>query len=506
MLKRFAKKTQPRPQWGMLMLALMLSPIAGTLSILPASAESPEITVYNQNFGVVKDYQTLALKSGRNEVQLDTVAALIDPTSVHFKSLSDPKGVSVEEQNFRYDLINKANILNRMVGKRIRFVKDGQVKEGILLNPPTAVTRPHHYGNTNRYAIGNVVTENTSDFAVKTTEGVLLTTLNDILIDELPQGLYARPTLVWQLFSESGGNHKTEVSYMTDGLNWNADYVAVLSADDSKVDLSGWVTLDNQSGTSYQDAKLKLVAGDVRRVQDNAGGYPVPMMAKAAMMEDARQGFSEESFFEYHLYTLDQKTTISDKETKQMALLSANNIPVTKKFIYDPQRQYQIYSYSGGRPGQGGSTSTDNKVAIMVSLKNSKDNHLGMALPKGKIRMNKADSSGALQFIGEDQIDHTAKDESIELYVGDAFDVVGEKKRTNYQEDFNSYNSTYQVTLKNHKDQAVTVHAYEHLYGDWKVASSSHKYEKPDATTLSFPVSVPANGTSVVTYTVEVAK
>lgn len=490
-----------------LLAGILMSVLALPLASSVALAESPEITVYNQNFGVVKDYQTIPLKSGRSEVQLDTVAALIDPTSVHFKSLTDPTGVTVEEQNFRYDLINKVNILNRMVGQKIRFMKDGQVKEGILLNPPTAVTRPQDYFTGNRYAMGQVNTIVTNDFAVKTPEGVLLTTLNDVLIDTLPEGLYARPTLVWKLFSEKGGNQKTEVSYMTEGLNWNTDYVAVLNPDDSKMDLTGWVTLDNQSGTSYQDAKLKLVAGDVRRVQENAdAGYaPAPMMMKNTMMAEARQEFKEESFFEYHLYTLNQSTTIADKETKQLSLISANNVPVVKKFVYDPQRP--VYSYARtSRPGQGSATNPDQKVAIMVSLKNSKENNLGIPLPKGKIRLNKADSSGSLQFVGEDQIDHTAKNENIELYVGDAFDIVGGKKQTNYQADNNNTHITYEVTLKNHKEQAVTVNAYEHIWGDWKISGNSLPFNKEDANTVSFPVQIPANGSVTLTYTVNVKR
>lgn len=495
------------PRWFSRSVSSLLlgSLLAGSVAL----AETPEITVYNQNFALVKDYQTLNLKHGVNTIEMDSVAALIDPTSVHFKSLTAPTGVTVEEQNFRYDLINKSNILNRMVGQRIRFMKDNVMKEGILLNPPTTVMRPQDYfSGSSRYG-NNFSTQSTSEFAVKTSDGILLTTLNDILIDQLPSGLYPRPTLVWDLFADKGGAQKSEVSYLTDGLNWWVDYVAVLSADDNKVDLTGWVTLDNQSGATYPEATLKLVAGDVRKLQNQGGNTyaAAPMMAKSMMMEDARREFKEESFFEYHLYTLNQKTTLADKETKQLSLISANEIPVTKKYIFDPDRNGGYYPYNtSNRPGEGGATSQSGKVSIMVNLKNSKDNNLGIPLPKGRVRLNKADSSGMLQFVGEDQIDHTAQNESIELYVGDAFDIVGDKKRTLYREDGNSYDSTYQVTVRNHKKQAVTVNAYQHLYGDWRISGNSQDYKKEDAQTVSFPVSVPAGGETTVTYTVHVKR
>ncbi len=503
---------------GLLAAALLVG--IGPLSGSAAWAQDPEVTVYNQNFALVKDYRDISLQKGVNAIFLDDVAALIDPTSVHFKSLTDPDGVWVNEQNFRYDLISKSNILDRMVGKRIRFMHNGQQTEGILLNPVTNVMR---YPSGVNYGYGQPYqTQSTSEFAVQTSQGVLLANLGDILVDELPPGLYPRPTLMWRLGSRQGGTHHSEVSYLTDGINWKADYVAVINPDDTKIDLTGWVTLDNQSGAAYRNARLKLVAGDVRKLQPGAAGGNVyaAKAARESMMDEARQGFKEESFFEYHLYTLKDRTDIENRETKQVALVNATDIPVEKKYIYDAERPQYVYWLTNGygeayygtfdyyynRPGQGRDTSPYKKINTMMILRNTEANHLGMPLPKGTLRLNKADASGSLQFIGEDAIDHTPRDEKIELYVGDAFDLVGEKKRTNYHRETDWVEESYEIRLRNHKKSPVTINVVEHLFGDWKIMAKSHNYTKDDAHTLTFPVSVPANGESVVTYTVHISR
>ena len=478
---------------------------------LPAFAKDPELTVYNQNFALVKDYRDIPLKSGRSTVFLDDVAALIDPTSVHFKSLTDPGGVGVLEQNFRYDLISKSNILDRMVGKKIKFRKDGVTREGILLNPVTNYVRS---GNSSHKT-------NTHEFAVQTDEGVLLTSLGEVIVNEVPEGLYPRPTLMWNLISDKGGTHKTEVSYLTDNVKWDCDYVAVINDDDTEIDLTGWVTLDNQSGASYENARLKLVAGDVQKIEPGGRGnaYAGRVAMKSIAMDEAREQFKEESFFEYHLYTMKDRVTVANNETKQVTLVSANNVPLTKKYIYDPDRSqyttwlrghnhyFGTFDYYYNRPGQGSDTSTYKKVNTLVSIKNSKNNNLGIPLPKGKVRVNKADSSGSLQFVGEDMIDHTPNDETIELYLGDAFDLVGEKKMMNYRRDTDWIEQTYEVKLKNRKKSgSVTINALEHTFGDWKIVGSSHKWEKMDAHTISFPVTVPAGGEQTVSYTIKISR
>jgi hypothetical protein len=506
-----------------LMLALSLPANlawAGDLHASPTPTytrtQSPEITVYNQNFAMVKDYRQIPLEAGNNQILMDDVAGLIDPTSVLFKSITAPQKVVVKEQNFRYDLISKTAILDRMVGKTIRFRKDNVIKEGILLNPATTYARDTSF-YYNGYQRNSMSPMTASDYAIQTSEGILLTNLGDILVEEIPEGLYPRPTLAWILNTSQAGSHQTQVSYLTDGLNWNCDYVAILSQDDKSLDLQSWVTVKNFSAATYPNSHLKLVAGDVNRVQPQQNHRYMTM--KASVMEDmagsAEPQFKEEGLFEYHMYTLNGTTTLANNEIKQLSLVTANSIPVEKQFIYDPDRQGYVHwdGYTGSfnyyynkSPGQGSGTSPYKKVNVSVKFKNTEANRLGIPLPKGKIRVNKADSSGAVQFIGEDQIDHTPKDEWINLYLGDAFDVVAEKKSMKVAKDPNWVEETYQVTLKNHKKEKVTVAVYEHAYGVWKVKDVTPKFEaqKMDSRTVKFDVPVPADGETVLTYTVRI--
>lgn len=496
---------------------LMALALSLTLALpLGAHAESPELTVYNQNFALVKDYRPLTLKTGSNEVLMDDVAALMDPSSVHVKSLTSPRGVRVREQNFRYDLISRQNILDRMVGQKIRFTKDGKIREGVLLNPATTVHRYHGYGGAMSVGTGN-----SDSFAIQTAEGVLLTPLHDILIDTLPAGLYPRPTLLWHLEADKGGTHQAEVSYLTDGITWTCDYVAVLGDDDATLDLTGWVTLDNQSGANYPNARLKLVAGDVRRVSPQAEPMPMAVAERMMMKNQAADasGFQQEAFFEYHLYTLAGRTSVMNRETKQLALVSAAQIPIRKKYIYDPDaaryRGWRTHGWSDGyygsagyygRPGQGWDSDAARKVNTLIQFKNATENRLGMPLPKGRIRVNKADASGSLQFVGEDRIDHTPANEELELYLGDAFDLVGEKKRLTYREEPHAIEETYEIKLRNRKKSPVTIHAVDHLFGDWTVRTSSAPYSKIDAHTIDFALTVPPDAERVLTYTVRVRR
>ncbi|MBK8190116.1 MAG: hypothetical protein IPK79_06655 [Vampirovibrionales bacterium] len=511
---RFSRLLSLRPRRltaGALSL-LLAAPL--TLGLGVARAENPELTVYNQNFALVKDYRPIALKAGLNDVTMDNVAALMDATSVHFKSLTAPQAVRVREQNFRYDLISRQNILDRMVGHKIRFTKEGKVREGILLNPATTVFRNGGYNG------GSVGTGSSDAFAIQTPEGVLLTDLNEILIDTLPEGLYARPTLLWSLDSDKGGTHQSEVSYLTDGINWLCDYVAVLSDDDNHLDLTGWVTLDNQSGANYQNARLKLVAGDVRRVSPQAVPAYAGAVRQMMKMEAAdAQPFQQEAFFEYHLYTLNARTSVMNRETKQVTLASAAAIPIRKKYIYDPDAaRYRGWSNNGwadgdygsvgyyGRPGRGWDSAESKKINTLIQFKNSQENHLGMPLPKGRIRVNKADSSGSIQFVGEDRIDHTAVNEEIELYLGDAFDLVGEKKRITFHEETHAIEETYEVKIRNHKKTSATIHVVDHLFGDWTIRANSAPFTKTDAHTVDFALPVPPDGERVLTYTVRVRR
>jgi hypothetical protein len=462
--------------------------------------KSVALTIYNQNFALVKDRRNVELAKGRNRVVIEDVASQIDPTSVHFKSVTAPDAVVVREQNYLYDLINPTTLLNKSVGKKLSIrqkIGNGQVTsiEGTLLTPATvAVANTGDNSGTPNMVYNGMV--------VRTDDGrLLLNPEGEILLHETPPGLISRPELAWLVDSTQAGNHDSEISYMTNGVTWKADYVVVVSSDDKLLDVTGWVTLDNKSGATYDNASLQLIAGDVRRVEQTR---PMAMGRGALALDGARAvpQFQEESFFEYHLYTLDGTTTVRDNEQKQMTLLNANKVPAVKKFAYDGRRGFWGIHNPGYYPGEGYDTSTYKKVNVMMEVKNSKPT-LGIPLPKGKIRLYKADSRGSLQFVGEDQIDHTPKDETLRLYVGDSFDMVGEHKRTDFKRiSPKEVEESFEIVVKNHRNEAATVSIIEHLWADWKITAKSHDYIKKDASTVEFVVPVAKDGEAKVTYTV----
>jgi hypothetical protein len=455
------------------------------------------LTIYNQNFGVVKDRRKVELANGRTMLIIEDVAQQIDPTTVHFKSLTAPNAVVVREQNYQYDLINPLTMLNKSVGKRVTIrqnLGNGQQKEvsGIILAPVTAtVAQTGEDGGGTSY----------NGLVIKTDDGrIVLNPVGEAQLHEMPAGLVPIPRLVWLVDSAQAGEHEAEISYMTQGLTWRADYVVVLSADDKLVDVTGWVTLDNKSGATYENASLQLIAGDVRRIQPPGamGG-----VRRAEKMADAvaAPAFAEESLFEYHLYTLDGTTSVRDNEQKQMTLLTANKAPCVKKFVYDGRTGFWGIYNPDFRPGEQWDTSNYKKVNVIVEVKNSKPN-LGIPLPKGRMRLYKADSKGSLQFVGEDEIDHTPKDETVRLKVGDAFDIVGEHKRTNFRRiSEKEVEESFEITIRNHKSEEVTVSVIEHLWADWRITQKSQDFVKRDARTAEFPVKVPKDGTATVTYT-----
>lgn len=456
-----------------------------------SESQGVNLTIYNQNFGLVKDMRQVELKDGINYLRFEDVAAQIDPTSVSFQSLTAPNSVVVREQNYQYDVLNPTTILKKSVGKDVKFTQflpGGATYEiaGVLLNPPE-VSFSDTDGNSSVHGQGLVV---------KTTDGIVLNPQGQVQLKELPVGLVSKPSLLWKLETNKAGSHKTEIAYQTGGLNWRCDYVAIVSEDDSNSDLTSWVTLDNKSGASYKDAALKLIAGDVHRVQhaERAMYKAAPMMMAAGGMDNQ---FTEKSFAEYHLYSLQGKTDVNHNETKQLSLFNANNVPVKKNFVYDP---------TGGDYGYIHWNSGDSqKVKIKLEFQNTEANKLGLPMPKGKVRVYKRDQDGAIQFIGEDTIDHTPRNEKIRLYLGDAFDLVGERKQMSVQHVSDRVQRmSYEISLRNRKDTSVTITAVEHSWGQWKITSSSHPYTKKDSKTFEFPVVVPADGEVKITYSIEV--
>ncbi len=448
----------------------------------PESQQGVSLTIYNQGFAVVREVRPINLQQGMNLVRIEGVAAQIDPTSISIQSLDHPGSLSVREQNYQYDLIGTNSVLDKAVGQRIRLIRETQngteIDTGILLSQP---------------AQGRIV---------QLDDGrVLVNPGGTIELMSMPEGLLSRPSLLWHLNASRGGSHRTEVAYMTNGITWSADYVAVIDESETEVDMTGWVTLNNQSGATYRNAALQLLAGDVRRIQDYE--RPNVQYDRIAMgeMAAAPPAFQEESFFEYHLYSLDGTTTIQERETKQMELLGADGVGVVRRLIFDGSGTYFPF-YRARRPGAGGATEEMN-AAIVLGLENSESNSMGMPLPKGKVRVYKKDSRGNLQFLGEDLINHTPRNETIRLYIGDAFDVVGTRRQTANRTISSCVSEqSYEIQVRNRKETAVDVDVVERVWGDWTIIQKSHEYSDLDSRTIQFPVQLGPDETEEVTYTI----
>jgi len=446
---------------------------AATLAVTREVQKDVMVTIYNGNLGLVKDVREVRLPVGMSEVQFMDVAAQIDPTTVHLKSLTDAAGLKILEQNYEYDLLSSDKLLEKYVGKTVRlYQSDGTFHEARLLStagPVFEINGQIHLGYSGR-----------------------------LVLPALPDNLVAKPTLVWLLRNQTAAAQRVEASYLTGGMTWKADYVLVVNADDTRSDLTGWVTIDNKSGATYGNAALKLVAGDVNRVRDGRReGRVLELAAKAASAREASRDFAEEGFFEYHLYTLDGRTTLKNQQTKQLSLMSAADVPVTKHLTYYGAQDYYRTSY--------GVPISNQKVAVLLELKNSKEHRLGVPLPKGKVRVYKADSGGSQQFIGEDWIDHTPKDERVKIKLGDAFDVVGERTQKEWRKlGAGLWEVEWEILLRNHKGQEQTVTVIEPVPGDWQVLHSTHAFEKPEAHTLRFSIPVPKEGAARLVYRVRI--
>jgi hypothetical protein len=457
---------------------------------------SVDLTIYNQNLSLIREERTISIGKGMSRVLIPDIPATIDGTSLHFRSITDPLAVRVLEQNYQYDLVNQAKLLEKYIGREIEFVRlNEQTKEeytvkGRLL----AAGVPRVPGNGN---IG-------SGLVAEINGKIEIDPAGRLVLPSLPEGLILRPQLEWLVSNTRPGDHKTEISYLAGQLSWNANYVALLNADDTRLDLTGWVTLTNNSGTSFRDAGLKLVAGDVNLVREDfrRGGQMVEMMAKSA-----DQQFQQTDLFEYKLYTLQRRTDVMNNETKQIELVSGKNVSAKKVFIYDglaDQWRYWLNNYDYRGQGSFGQQS-NRKVGVYVTFNNEEKSGLGIPLPKGKVRVYKRDTDGKEQFIGEDLIDHTPKDEMVRLYLGNAFDIVGERA----QSDFKSLaggrivEETIRINVRNHKKEAVTVDVYEHpwRWSQWEIVNSSAKWEKVDQSTVRFPVTIAKDGKAEVVYT-----
>jgi len=431
------------------------------------------VTVYNSNVALVRDVRQIHLQSGLFPLRFEDVAASINPVTVHFRSLTDASKLSVVEQNYEYDLLDPQKLLQKYVGREVGFQWNGVEMQGLLLAD----------NNGPIWKVNNQIIT-----------GLPVGTFH---FPELPDNLYSRPTLVWTLDNSGAAAQRVEASYLTGNMNWSSDYVLTVGRDEKTADLDGWVTLVNNSGAAYTNAKLQLVAGNLHRTANVTGGMRDEVMAmnKAAA---APERFAQESFSEYHLYTLDRRTSIQNNESKQISLLSGTGIPVEKYLSVEGQQYYYRTSQGIGNP-------VPQPVKVYYRFKNDEKSNLGMPLPAGTVRVYQADSKGGAQFAGEDAIGHTPKDEQVRIYVGDAFDVVCERKQMDYKRLGNDlFEMEYQITLRNHKDGPVNVEVREPVGGDWEVVNSNYKSEKLDATTIGFQIPVAKDGTSTLDYRVRV--
>lgn len=474
------------------MFALMAAGVA-----LASAPQSVEITVYNANFALVKEIRALNLQKGRQEVRVEDVAQYIDPTSVSFRSLTPGFQIDVLEQNYQYDLMSPFTILAKSIGKRVRIIRtldSGQMSivEGELLSAPGQVVSGGQ---------GSLMTY--SGMVVRTSDGrILLDPVGTVELMEMPEGLISRPTLMWDLLAQRAGNANVEVAYLTNNIRWSADYVLVLNADDTKADVNGWVTINNESGATYNNARLKLIAGDVRRIMPPAGrgsGFGAAAMEMAKLADQ----FVEQSLFEYHLYTLQRPATVRQKETKQIALLSANDVGVTKELIMEATRNIWRSYGSEYRPGEGWATDSKVKINVVVEVKNSEQNRMGMPLPKGKVRVYKRDADGQVQMLGEDMIDHTPREEKIRLWIGDSFDVVGEYRRVNFRRiSARVTEEDFEIKVRNRKKTPEMVRVIEHGWSDWTIVRESMASTKLDSNTFEYRVALQPDEEKVITYTI----
>ncbi len=444
--------------------AVVLAALAVTASSV-AGEPGVSITVYNRDLALVKDTREMEIKSGVNELRFDDVAARIDPTSVHFEVLEGHPAY-VWEQNYRFDLASASKILDKYLETEIDVIgENADLFTGRLVSfDGTSIVLDQGRG------AGPVLTLNREKVSY-------------IRFPTLPSGLISKPTLVWKLGADESGDRLVEVTYMTSSINWHAEYVGVIDAADKSIDLAAWVSIDNRSGATYKEAQLDLVAGDVHRAQEPSSDMTRGMAVEFEAMAKGAPSFEEESLFEYHLYKLDTPATVADREIKQLTFFPSTDVDVVKVFEFDHQRT--------------------GDVRVLLEFENSEEAGLGVPLPAGKVRMYKEDSAGALQFIGEDRIDHTPKDEELSLYMGNAFDIAAERTTLDSRRITDRVREEdYEVSLRNHKSENVVVRLVDHPYADWTVLRTTHEFVKKDAARIEFSVPVERDGEAVVRYTV----
>jgi hypothetical protein len=454
----------------------------GNVTTTLADQTDLALTVYNSNLSLVRDVRQLTMPSGDSLLRFMDIAASINPATVHFRSLTEPPKLNVLEQNYEYDLLDPNKLLQKFVGREVTLVRP-KLASGTTEYEEVKATLLSLNGAP-VWKIGNEIVTGVS--------------YESIRFPELPENLYERPTLLWTLQNLGASRHRVEASYLTSNLSWSADYVLNVAKDESSGDLDGWVTLVNHSGTAFKNASLQLVAGDIHRVVAQYAMDEEKAMVAMSRAVPAAAPFQQESFSEYHLYSLNRRTSIFDQESKQISLLNASHFPLRKVYVVNGQSYYYRSMAQPGAP-------VKDPVQVFYKFKNEEKVGLGMPLPAGTIRVYQQDSRGGSLFAGEDHIDHTPKDEVISLHIGNAFDIVAERKQTDYKKlSDRLYEFEYEITVRNHKALPITVEVNEPIGGDWEMVSSTYKFTKTAAFAAQFDVPVDKDGTSVLKYRVRV--
>jgi hypothetical protein len=438
------------------------------------------LTVYNSDIALVRDVRNLQLARGVANLRFMDIAATVNPATVHFRSLTEPAQVSVLEQNYEYDLLDPDKLLRKYVGREVTLMRT-RVEGGTTRQEEVkALLLSYNTGPV--WKIGNeIVTGLNADH---------------IRFPQLPETLYSRPTLIWTVQNDGAARHRVEASYLARSLAWSSDYVMTVGRDDKAADLNGWVTLTNNSGTAFKNAKLQLVAGDLNRVRQQLGR--LADMAAPAAARVAEERMAQESFSDYHLYTVGRKTSINNSQTKQVSMFEGTGVPVIKRYVVEGQGHYYHNQLHPGSP-------IKDAVQVYYQFKNEQQAGLGIPMPAGVLRVYQQDSKGGTHFVGEDRIMHTPKDETVNIKIGNAFDVICERKQTDFQKiATNVYELAYEITLRNHKASAVSVEVNEPIGGTWRMLSSSHASAKTSAWAAQFNVPVAADGTAVLKYRVRV--
>ena len=424
------------------------------------------VTIYNDNFALIKDTKSFNIKKGQQKIEINDVASKIDPTSVLPKFILDSDEITILEQNYDYDLVSSSKLLEKYIGSDISVQRVSELSKPKISGKLLSVQ-------------GGIIIKTKDDRIVINPQG-------EIVLPKMPEGLMLKPTLSWLIDSKVSGEKELELTYKTTGFSWVADYVAVLDKDDKNIDLTAWVTINNASGATYNNAKLKLISGDVNTVKEAINTSRLMLAKKVAMAENFENNLQEKSFFEYHIYELSRTTNLKNNEKKQIEFVSIKNVPVEKKYVYE--------------------SSKNDKVVVKLEFRNNKKSKLGIPLPKGKVRVFKNDGDN-LELVGEDKKNHTAENEDVSLMLGNAFDITVQKIRTNSVSNSSSKKSeeSFEITLKNAKLDPVKVNVIESFYGwsNWKITDSSLEYNKKNSNQICFVVEIPAKSEKKVTYKVK---